>query len=573
MKSLALAVLHVERSLETIPLGAGCVLASLRTDPRLSGTVKSFIVEDEVAVDAEEFASTLLGKSVDFVGFSLFSWNRKKVELVCAILRKRRPGLVLFAGGPEATAEAENLAARKTFDFIVAGEGEFLTAEAIARLILGGEMPPPILKSGTKGKIGLESLVSPWLSGALNPRAYGGGALWEVSRGCPYSCAYCFEDKGEKGVRHYSLARLAAELELFARSGVAQIFVLDPTFNISKSRTMELLAMFRAVAPGMRWKFELRAELLDREEARLFGRLDCSVQIGLQSADPEVLARVNRTIDRVDFRRRLAMLDAAGVPFGLDLIYGLPGDTLSGFRDSLDFALSLAPNHLDIFPLAVLPGTELADRAGEYRLVVDPEAPHLAISGPGFPRGDMEKAAELAEACAVFYSRGRAVSWFSQACASTGMRASALLGDFTVYLKKRGIVGSVAGATSEFMKPSEIEALQVEYLSELLRIRGREKLVPAMKDLVTLNGAWTRALFERESTELVLSYDPDLILGPASLDLPRFIAAFPASPTAVRLSPGPEGPVVTRRKLAASPSARGGGSSAAGNPSRRKTGR
>jgi hypothetical protein len=157
----------------------------------------------------------------------------------------------------------------------------------------------------------------------------------------------------------------------------------------------------------------------------------------------------------------------------------------------------------------------------------------------------MEKAAELAEACSVFYSRGRAVAWFSQACAAAGMRAAALLGDFSAFLRGR--------RNLEFLKPPVIESLQVEFLSGLLESRGKGRLLPALTDLVRLNGAWARALYEGAGSELSLSYDPDSILGAASVNLPRFVAAFPFSPTAVRLSPGPDGPVLTRRKAGFSP--------------------
>ena len=40
--------------------------------------------------------------------------------------------------------------------------------------------------------------TSPYLSGVLNPQDYQGGALWELARGCPFKCAYCYESKGEK---------------------------------------------------------------------------------------------------------------------------------------------------------------------------------------------------------------------------------------------------------------------------------------------------------------------------------------------------------------------------------------
>ena len=59
--------------------------------------------------------------------------------------------------------------------------------------------------------------------------------------------------------------------------------------------------------------------------------------------------------------------------FGFDLIYGLPGDNLSGFCNSIDFALNLMPNNLELFCLSVLPGTDLFDAAKGYGLVFQEE--------------------------------------------------------------------------------------------------------------------------------------------------------------------------------------------------------
>src|SRR6185369_4234334 len=94
----------------------------------------------------------------------------------------------------------------------------------------------------------------------------------------------------------------------------------------------------------------------------------CSLQIGLQSADPLVLKQVGRSFNRDDFSRRVGLLNDSGAVFGFDLIYGLPSDTLNGFCNSIDYAMPLHPTHLDIFPLAVLPGTRLATRGAEQRL-------------------------------------------------------------------------------------------------------------------------------------------------------------------------------------------------------------
>jgi hypothetical protein len=146
--------------------------------------------------------------------------------------------------------------------------------------------------------------------------------------------------------------------------------------------------------------------------AALFAELNCSLQIGLQSADPRVLASLHRSFDPGDFENKMLLLHEAGATYGFDLIYGLPGDTLEGFLASLDFALSLAPNHVDLFPLAVLPGTRLAATATGLGLAYDAEPPYRVVSSPTFSAADMAQAARIAAACDRFYNKGAAVPWF-----------------------------------------------------------------------------------------------------------------------------------------------------------------
>jgi coproporphyrinogen III oxidase-like Fe-S oxidoreductase len=121
--------------------------------------------------------------------------------------------------------------------------------------------------------------------------------------------------------------------------------VLDPTFNANKERARRLLALIEEKACDIHWHFEVRAESLDRDLARRFAELGASLQIGLQTARPEVAAKIGRPLDRGLFASKIGLLNEEGAVFGLDLIYGLPGDDPDGFRSSLDFALSLYPNN------------------------------------------------------------------------------------------------------------------------------------------------------------------------------------------------------------------------------------
>jgi len=86
------------------------------------------------------------------------------------------------------------------------------------------------------------------------------------------------------------------------------------------------------------------------------------VSFGVQSANLEVLATLDRTHDPKLVPQVVADARAAGLQVSLDLIYGAPGETLEQWEQTLAYALGLAPDHLSAYSLIVEPGTKLAAR-------------------------------------------------------------------------------------------------------------------------------------------------------------------------------------------------------------------
>jgi radical SAM superfamily enzyme YgiQ (UPF0313 family) len=529
---LALVSLAASESPEALPLGAACVAAAIKAAAKAGSalfSVESVLFEAALGESPDALASRIASSGAGIVGFSAYSWNRGVLAKTALRLRGAMGGMLLFAGGPEATADPEGLVAEAALDFAIAGEGESTIVAALGAILSGGALSdiPGVVLPGAPGSArtfrmaGLEdtaALPSPWLLGVMDPKECGGDLLWELSRGCPFRCAYCYESKGSSGARPFPMERIEAELELFVRSGVGYAFVLDPTFNADAKRAAALLDLFRAKAPLMRWKFEVRAELLDKGLIRRFAALDCSLQIGLQSARRETLETVGRPgFDRAEFARRAAMLGSAGVSFGLDLIYGLPGDSLRDFEESLDFALGLEPNHLDLFPLTLLPGTELFDRAEELGIEADPRPPYLVRATRELPTEAMARAASLAEACDRFYCSGRAMGWFRAALRPLRARPSVFLRDYASW-RARNAGGASSG-------PRSIEAEQLGFLAGAYASAGLGALLPALQDVVRLHGAWGRAIAEGEESFLDLSYDPEEALSAAASGLAAFVRA------------------------------------------------
>ena len=63
--------------------------------------------------------------------------------------------------------------------------------------------------------------------------------------------------------KSFNEKRIQKELILFEEKKVEQIFVLDPTFNINRDRTISIISLIKKHAPNIHFTFEIRAELLD----------------------------------------------------------------------------------------------------------------------------------------------------------------------------------------------------------------------------------------------------------------------------------------------------------------------
>ena len=96
------------------------------------------------------------------------------------------------------------------------------------------------------------------------------------------------------------------------------------------------------------------------------------VSLGVQSFHDHHLQALGRIHDSAEAKSAYRWLREAGCDnVNLDLIFGLPQQTLQGWETDLSEALTLSPEHLSLYNLTIEPGTEFGNRyaRGELREV------------------------------------------------------------------------------------------------------------------------------------------------------------------------------------------------------------
>jgi oxygen-independent coproporphyrinogen-3 oxidase len=107
---------------------------------------------------------------------------------------------------------------------------------------------------------------------------------------------------------------------------------------------------------------EANPETLSEEKLSAYSELGVNrLSIGLQTHDDEILRRIGR---RHTYGSFLEIFDTAGKFFNninIDTIFGLPGQTLENYTNTIKEIIRLSPKHVSSYSLNLEPGTKLAE--------------------------------------------------------------------------------------------------------------------------------------------------------------------------------------------------------------------
>jgi radical SAM superfamily enzyme YgiQ (UPF0313 family) len=370
------------------------------------------IVEFERHASVEEIVRDIENTDPEILGLSCYVWNVEALLAAAQQIKQRRPTTRIVVGGPEVGPIASDVLLRHPFiDVVVRSEGEVPLAEIIGAWRAGRALDEVKGISFRKGGSPVDTEDAPIvndLSQIPSPHFRGYGdytgriVCIETQRGCVFRCNFCFYNKDfSVRNRRFDLDRVKEEIQYWLDQDVAEIYLMDPVFNLNAVRAKEIC---RFLAERNRRRLpihaEIWAEFVDDEMACAMRDANFQfLEVGLQTTDTTALMTADRRLKVQRFLEGIGHLKRYKLPFELQLIYGLPGETRASFRKSLNFAMTLDPPVLEVFRLMVLPGTELWRNRAGLQLTFDPAPPYFARSHFSMSTDDFDYGRDLIGAC------------------------------------------------------------------------------------------------------------------------------------------------------------------------------
>ena len=183
---------------------------------------------------------------------------------------------------------------------------------------------------------------------------------------CPYICPYCDFAKWpvqQSRAQRY-LDALGREIETIASQPAATIFYGGGTPNAYDAETIAALTRrlrerFPPLHAAQEISIELNPELVHEGDFERYAAAGIDrVSIGVQSFVPDEIAVLGRRHTREDVERAVRWARGAALrSVSLDLIFGVPGQTLETWKRSLDHAVALGVDHISTYGLTVEEGT------------------------------------------------------------------------------------------------------------------------------------------------------------------------------------------------------------------------
>ena len=368
---------------------------------RPSAEILEFVIGDRPT----DIAERLFAANPTILGIGVYIWNVREVAELVRVLKALAPDLFIVLGGPEVSHDPlrGDFAAA---DYIIRGEGEFAFADLCRTLLAGGHPAQRIINAAPPD---LNDLRLPY-DGYTDEDVLHRVIYLEASRGCPFRCEFCLSSIDHQ-VRYFKPEKIRQAIDNLWQRGVRHFKFVDRSFNLDVDLATQLLDAFLLRKEPFLVHFEMipgHCPPALKERLKRFPPGSLQLEIGIQTLNPEVAARIGRPLDVDKIEENLTFLTReTAAHLHLDLIFGLPGADIRIMAEDLDRLLTLARGEIQLGILKKLSGTAIASHDGPFAMVFSPLPPYELLQNDRVSFAQMQELKRLARYWDLCYNSGR----------------------------------------------------------------------------------------------------------------------------------------------------------------------
>lgn len=373
----------------------------------ISSYLKKYNHECDVLIESleKDLLKRISIEKPDIIGFSTLSGSYKWAVNLSRKLKKEFKEIPIIFGGVHVYSNPGSVINIDSIDIICTGEGE-VSMKELCDSIDKGEINTSIEGLWFKTDEGiiknpmskliddLDSLPFPdrkmyWKYPSIETRS-----LLPIlgSRGCPYTCAYCFIPKAKeifdglgKFVRQRSPDNIIKEIkecvEISPRKSI--VHFVEDHFGNNRTRTLDVLQKLSAIEPKIKWQGAIRIERFVEEKyvAELSKTNHSVLGLAVECGNEEYRNTVlSREVKNSDIIKSAELSRKYGIRYVTMNMIGLPGETYEMALETLEMNILLKPEYANCYVYQPYAETKLKDYGVEHNYFTESVADELGFS-------------------------------------------------------------------------------------------------------------------------------------------------------------------------------------------------
>ncbi|MGE4382882.1 MAG: DUF4080 domain-containing protein [Arcobacter sp.] len=362
------------------------------------------ILEFVINSSNQTIAEQILEHKPKIVGIAVYIWNATDVAELVQTIKKVSPETIVVLGGPEVSYKP----LRVNFDmadYIITGEGEVSFYNLCKDILDGNCKEPRVINSP---KVDLENIILPYDDytdfDIKNRHIY-----VEMARGCPFECEFCLSSIDTK-MRYLSIEVFLEQIDKLWQRGARNFKFIDRTFNIKISYAKAILNYFLEKEEEYFLHFEVIPDNFPEELRELIKKFKAGslqLEVGIQTLNLDVAKEIHRNLKIDKIKDNLKFLSQeTHAHMHIDLIIGLPSETIESFGKNLDLLYTLSTGEIQVGILKKLSGTTLNRHDKVYGMVYSDLPPYDILKNDLISFEQMQELKRFARFWDIVYNSG-----------------------------------------------------------------------------------------------------------------------------------------------------------------------